>query len=181
MLLDLSEIVIREGMRSSIAVDQPGVEDPDLEFVEPLRGRLSFANGGDVISIGGKVNTAVRASCSRCLAEVNVPVTLEVDEHFPIDDVLHPNRQPREGEEYDPQVSSVVHLDQGRPMLDLDEFMRQLVVAEIPIRSLCSEACAGLCPRCGANRNEGPCACVEEPANTPLSGLRALLKDQDGQ
>jgi hypothetical protein len=25
MLLDLSEIVIREGMRSSIAVDQPGV------------------------------------------------------------------------------------------------------------------------------------------------------------
>ena len=51
MLLDLSEIVIRQGMRVGVDVDQAGVEDPDLVFAVPIRGHLTFSNGGDVISV----------------------------------------------------------------------------------------------------------------------------------
>src|SRR3954454_16157407 len=53
MLLDLSEIVIRQGMRVGHDVDQPSVEDPDLVFSEPLQGRLTFVNSGDLLSING--------------------------------------------------------------------------------------------------------------------------------
>jgi uncharacterized protein len=180
MLLDLSEIVIRENMRVELEVDQPGVEDPDLQFVEPLRGRLVFENGGDLINIHGRVDAALSVACARCLADATIRVPVEVDEHFPIADILHPNREPEEDEDYDATISTTVYLDQGRPILDLDELLRQLILTEVPMATVCDEACKGLCPDCGANRNETACNCAEERHNTPLAALATLLKD-DGK
>ena len=180
MLLDLSEIVIRDGMRVGLDVDQPGVEDPDLQFAKPLTGHLTFENGGDLVNIHGEVDTTLTIACSRCLKDVEVPMTVPVEEHLPIEDVVQPNRKPDEGAELpDTQVSSVVYLDQGKPILDLDELMRQLIVAELPMRTLCDEECAGLCPHCGVDRNETPCNCAEEQRNTPLAALAALLPNGD--
>jgi uncharacterized protein len=49
------------------------------------------------------------------------------------------------------------------PVLDLEKLAVEQVVLEMPMRVLCSEKCAGLCPRCGANRNvEGACRCEAE-------------------
>ncbi len=178
MLLDLSEIVIREGMRVGFDVDQPFVEDPDLLFAEPLKGRLTFDNGGDLINIHGGVDTVLTLPCSRCLKDVPLPLHLDVEEHLPIDDVLHPDRPPKPDDEfYDANVSSIVYLDQGRPILDLDELLRQLIVSEVPIRALCDEECAGLCHHCGANKNEAECGCEQEQSNSPLAGLAALLSN----
>ena len=180
MLLDLSEIVVRQGMRVHVDVDQPGVEDPDLVFQDPLRGRLTFEHGGDVLSIHGRLHTRLNVACARCLADVDYPLDMAVEEHFPIEDVLHPSRPRAAHEEWETQVSSVVYLEQGRPILDLDEMMRQLLISEIPIQVLCREDCAGLCPQCGANRNLSVCACREEPFTAPLKGLAALLHiDED--
>jgi uncharacterized protein len=178
MLLDLSEIVIREGMRVNHEVDQPGVEDPDLQFIEPLKGTLTFENSGDLINISGIVTSTLSIACNRCLADVRSPLNLEVDEHFPTAEVVQPNRQPADDEDYDPTVSSVVYLDQGKPILDLDELLRQLIIAEIPIQTLCSETCAGLCPKCGANRNDTPCTCADQVRNTPLAALAVLLEEE---
>jgi uncharacterized protein len=175
VLLDLSELVSRKGMQVAHAVDQPGVEDPDLVFQEPLKGKLKFQNSGDLINITGKVGAALTIPCSRCLTDVRVPVDLRVEEHFPIEDVLHPKRQAEDGEDFDGLVSTVVYLDQGRPILDLDELLRQLIITEVPIRTLCQETCAGLCQQCGANRNEAACGCEDVTHHTPLAGLAALL------
>jgi len=177
MLLDLSEIVIRRGMRVDLDLDQPGVEDPDLVFAAPLRGRLVFENGGDLVSIHGPVDTTLTVPCSRCLTPVSLPIHLDLDERLPVDDVLHPGRKPEEGEEWETDIGSIVYLDQGRPILDLDELLRQLIVAEVPIRTLCREDCLGLCAQCGANRNEGECACEDAGANRPLAALAGLLEN----
>lgn len=178
MLLDLSEIVIRQGMKVGLDVDQPGVEDPDLVFAEPLKGHLTFDNGGDLINIHGPIDTVLTASCSRCLGDVRLPIHLDLEEHLPIENVTHPNRPPDPDEEVpDTDVSSIVYLDQGRPILDLDELLRQLIVSEMPIRVLCDEDCAGLCAVCGANKNETNCNCEEQNPSSPLAALAALLPD----
>lgn len=176
MLLDLSEIVVRRGMRVDLDLDQPRVEDPDLVFAEPIRGRLTFENGGDLVSFFGPIDTALTVPCSRCLTDVRLPVHLDVEERLPVDDIQHPDRQPAEGEELETDISSIIYLDQGRPILDLDELLRQLVVAELPIRTLCRDDCLGLCAQCGANRNEGECACEDGGENRPLAGLGRLLE-----
>lgn len=181
VLLDLSEIVVRAGMRSTIEVDQESVEDEDLRFAEPLAGSVTFQNAGDILRITGRVRTVLEIACARCLADVRVPLDVEVDEGLPLSEVTHPDAKPQEGEEFDPFVGSIIHLDQGRPILDLDELLRQRIVSEVPIRTLCGAACRGLCPRCGADLNQGPCACPPEENDSPLAGLRALLDETNGK
>jgi uncharacterized protein len=181
VLLDLSEIVVRAGMRSTVEVDQECVEDEDLRFAEPLAGSLTFQNSGDLLRITGRVRTVLEIACARCLADVRFPIDLQVDEGLPISEVTHPDAKPKEGEEFDTFIPSIIHLDAGRPILDVDELLRQQIVSEVPIRTLCGAACRGLCPRCGADLNQGPCACPPEEGESPFAGLRALLDESNGK
>ena len=50
------------------------------------------------------------------------------------------------------------------------------LVYATPYVILCKEDCAGLCPRCGADLNEGPCSCGETDEIDPLNPF-AVLKD----
>ena len=58
--------------------------------------------------------------------------------------------------------------------LDLGLLVRDAVVLELPMAPLCRPDCAGLCPRCGANLNEGACGCVapRDPRWANLDVLR---------
>jgi uncharacterized protein len=54
------------------------------------------------------------------------------------------------------------------------------LVLNAPLKYLCSETCAGLCPRCGVNLNRDACACpkdaeVETMENTGLKELGKLF------
>ena len=44
----------------------------------------------------------------------------------------------------------------------------------LPVKPLCTEACRGLCPVCGKNRNNEPCACSGEQGDPRLAILRGL-------
>lgn len=58
--------------------------------------------------------------------------------------------------------------------LDLDELAADQVMLALPMRTVCSESCVGLCPTCGANRNRAP-ACSCEPEGDPRwEALRGL-------
>jgi uncharacterized protein len=54
------------------------------------------------------------------------------------------------------------------------------LIMETPYVVLCREDCAGLCPTCGANLNEGDCGCAAKAASEPdpMSPF-AALKDLD--
>ena len=58
-------------------------------------------------------------------------------------------------------------------ILDLTEAIRQYRVMALPMKPLCREECAGLCPTCGKNLNTGPCDC---PANEIDPRWAKLLK-----
>ena len=47
----------------------------------------------------------------------------------------------------------------GGHFLDLHSAVREALFDAYPSKVLCREDCAGLCPICGENRNDGPCAC----------------------
>ena len=44
--------------------------------------------------------------------------------------------------------------------IDLGPLVRDAIVLELPMAPLCREGCRGLCPQCGADRNEADCGCV---------------------
>jgi uncharacterized protein len=100
-----------------------------------------------------------------------------IEERFPLAEVLHPRLPTEEEVEFDNTLATVVNLEAGKPILNLDELIRQQVVMNLPIQILCDPVCRGLCPTCGANLNQGDCACEPDAAASPLAGLAALLRD----
>ena len=61
----------------------------------------------------------------------------------------------------------------------LEDVLREQVLLALPVRTLCRPDCKGLCPRCGANRNNQPCTCDEGPRDLrweALAGLRSRIK-----
>lgn len=65
----------------------------------------------------------------------------------------------------------------------LDEDVRQMLLLALPMQFLCRENCRGLCLRCGANLNAGPCPCprqspppVEKPFQAAFEDLKRKKK-----
>ena len=61
--------------------------------------------------------------------------------------------------------------------LDLTEAVREQLLLQVPAYVLCREACAGLCPRCGADRNDGECGCAPPDEGSPWAALKKLTFD----
>ncbi|MGH8999805.1 MAG: YceD family protein [Acidimicrobiia bacterium] len=116
--------------------------------------RLEALVGGVVVS--GRVRGRWAAACSRCLAPVERDFDLrlrEVFEEDPVEEETYPLRNEE---------------------VDLEQPLRDLVVPDLPHVPLCHPDCAGLCPSCGANRNEDSCACDTRARDPRWDALRDL-------
>ena len=58
--------------------------------------------------------------------------------------------------------------------IQLDSVCLEMISLALPVKPLCRDDCAGLCPRCGTDRNEAPCGCSETAPNSPFAVLAAL-------
>ena len=69
----------------------------------------------------------------------------------------------------------IVLLEDG--MVDVGDLARTAFILDMDTKTLCSEDCKGLCPRCGADLNLGPCSCKKE-ADPRLAVLAKLLENK---
>lgn len=112
-----------------------------------VSGRLSAAGTGRFY-FSGRMRGNVTSSCRRCLEDVSSAVDAELH-------LLLVDAAADEAEEAD-----VYLIDAGERELDLRPAIREEWLLAAPAFTVCSEACLGLCPSCGANRNHGPCGCA---------------------
>jgi uncharacterized protein len=67
------------------------------------------------------------------------------------------------------------------PLTDNMAVIGHVVANEIalllPMQPLCREDCAGICPCCGADFNQGSCNCARENIDPRWEKLKNLLKD----
>jgi uncharacterized protein len=61
---------------------------------------------------------------------------------------------------------------EDRDELFIDEIIVDNIILSLPIKTLCSETCKGLCPICGQNLNEGDCDCEIENIDPRLQKLK---------
>ena len=135
------------------------VKPPAVEAITVV-GRLDALVDG--LWFEGTVTGVYHLECVRCLTAVDVPFDAPFGEHFAAD--IPPGSEdgyPLRGEE-----------------IDLEPLVRDNVILGLPARPLCRVSCAGLCARCGADLNEGPCSCVEESGHPALQVLARLFSDR---
>ena len=134
-----------------LAPDDPIWQEGDPRPAGPIHvaGRLSTAGSGRYY-FSGRIEGSAASECRRCLADVSERVT--ADSHMIFAEA--------DNEETD-DASDVFVLDPGARELDLRPAVREEWLLAVPAFSLCRDDCKGLCPRCGADLNDGPCDCPE--------------------
>lgn len=116
----------------------------------------------------GRVFGNFEGPCDRCLGEAKVPFSAEVGW------VYSPAAAENMDAEDDPGESLRPIMDE---VIDLGPAVWEEVALALPVKLLCRETCKGLCPQCGKDLNQGPCACAAEASSgdAGLAGLAALL------
>lgn len=160
--LDRGEVHVRE----QVAPDDVMWEGTGLTLAAPLDVDLAARSVGEGVFLRGRLRTRVRLACRRCLTSVEQEIDDVVDLFF---EPLGPDDADAEGEVY--------LLPERGDELDLREAVREQVLLREPKFGLCSEACRGLCPQCGADRNTGQCDCAPESAASPWDALKNVKFD----
>jgi uncharacterized protein len=57
-------------------------------------------------------------------------------------------------------------------VIDLDPIVREQLVLALPSYPVCKDSCKGLCPVCGANRNDRECGCDPHVPDPRWAGLK---------
>jgi uncharacterized protein len=115
------------------------------------------------------LSTEVELTCSRCLTVFRYPLTLNFEEEYsPTVDVVSGAPLPL------PEEAGAFTIDE-RHILDLTEAAHQYTLLAIPMKPLCHQDCAGLCPQCGHNLNQGRCDCPAPDIDPRWSELKKLL------
>lgn len=144
----------------------------DLHLASPTTGTLRLMRTPAGILVSGTLSHQMDESCSRCLEPFVRTQVIELnDEFLPVVDVNTGLPLPETGD-LDAFRLTPEHL------LNLSDAIRQYAILEDPIAPLCKSDCKGLCSRCGANLNLGPCGCRPEPEAEPLEGFGALLAER---
>ncbi|MFQ5925512.1 MAG: DUF177 domain-containing protein, partial [Dehalococcoidia bacterium] len=113
-----------------------------------IYGEVSLLRTDRGIFVNGILNTTIKALCSRCLGSFDQSLTLEIKEEYLLAVDPSTDASPFWGEE------GAFTIDENRE-IDLTEAMRQYSLLALPMKPLCREGCAGLCPSCGQNLNLG--------------------------
>jgi uncharacterized protein len=170
LLMELAEIPegasVREGDLLPARLE---AQVPDVELAGPVHIHLDLFRAGDSIRVQGDFHGRLAFVCVRCLAPGQADLMGRLEIYC----------EKREGE-LSPEdrlaleEGGVVFHD-GK-VLDLFDEIRQSILLEIPWYPVCRPDCRGLCPRCGADLNAGPCGCGGPPGDPRWSALRQWLR-----
>ena len=150
MLFDLNEILVEGGkdkkIEGIIPFDFVDLGYTRYEFKKDNSNRFSitFENKGNKkVSVTYKIDAVLMIPCDRCLELVEVPISASDSKDLDL-------KKNSDEEEFE--------FIEGFNF-NLDVFLSNEILIDLPMKTLCSEDCKGICKKCGMNRNKGSCDC----------------------
>ena len=163
MLLNVKPILHTPGKRLDLQFE---LDLSDMEFSgrypisRPVAVSGEVRNTAGILELTLNAQTTLDAVCDRCgrefMQKKDVPFACMLAEELQNED-----------------NDEIVLLEDG--MVDVGDLARTAFILDMDTKTLCSEDCKGLCPRCGADLNLGPCSCKKE-TDPRLAALAKLLE-----
>ena len=104
---------------------------------------------GTELLVRGTLAQDFDAVCSRCGGDFDFTVTVD-------------------------DFATSVEIGEKTEFVDLTDELRQSIILALPSYPVCRQDCRGVCPTCGKNLNEGPCACDHTERDSRWGALDAL-------
>jgi uncharacterized protein len=127
-------------------------EDRIVGLGRPLSASMMIYRAGTKMLIEGMISAGLVLRCDRCLEEYG----WDLSEEFRISVSLSQFR----GEGEIELLEDDLNLDfTSGGILDSDQVLKEQIMLHVPMKTLCSPGCKGLCPICGCNLNISTCSC----------------------
>lgn len=166
--------------RGALAIPIHGIEErvypfkfdvtaEELDITTHFGGEVSVEGSvsrvGSQYHVTGRVKASRVGECDRCLVETEEGIEQDFQLIYSA------------GEDSD-EESGLIALSHDAHDIMLDDEVRQVLRLEIPLKNLCSEECAGLCPSCGADLNTTSCECETADVDPRWAKLKSLFGDE---
>lgn len=174
MKLDIENI--RKGDRSTLnlnfALDFDTIDfyGDKIYIISPvdIRGKLHVIDCRLYIAL--EIKTDMQANCNRCLEPFIYHFNSSINA-----EIIHENLFEHENDQIDDDI--IYYKDN---IFDLGKLIEEHIIMNIPIKLVCDEKCRGLCSKCGAKLEKGPCSCShmqshDNDIDPRLAKLKRLL------
>ncbi len=165
MLFDVKSILHAPGKRLGFQFE---LDLSDVEFSgrypvsRPVEVRGEVRNTADLLDLTLTARATLDAVCDRC------GKAFSQEKEIVYSCMLAEELQNEDNDE-------IVLLEDGK--VDVGDLARTAFILGMDTKTLCSEDCKGLCSRCGADLNLGPCSCKKE-TDPRLAVLAKLLENK---
>jgi uncharacterized protein len=127
-------------------------EDRIVGLESPLSARLTIYPAGEKIVVDGFLSARLLLRCDRCLETYSKDVTTDFR--------IYLSMFPYKGEAEVELLENDLNLDFiDDNFLDSDQIIKEQLILNLPMKTLCTKDCKGLCPLCGCNLNITRCSC----------------------
>ncbi|MBN2619823.1 DUF177 domain-containing protein [candidate division WOR-3 bacterium] len=160
-----------------IPVHDLELKDPRLKRIESIKAQVAVTTNASGITADFDVWFNATFACVRCLALFTSPCESRLVLTYVSGIDPHAT-----GENVDLTRTEIERIYFSGPAIDLKIGIREAILLSLPIAPLCKEECAGLCEKCGVNKNTTQCDCIVEepglftPINVPEHVERERLK-----
>lgn len=165
--VDVTKLVGRPGatrrvdqtfLRSDLDVPEGHWGPADEALASPISLDLVLEMLVDKLVARGTVSFTTVLACARCLRDVSAAHAVDVIEVY---------TDPHGVLDEDEEVEAGYELHRAEAVIDLEALVRDAILSTLPLRTLCSDDCQGLCPVCGIDRNRGDCGHGREQRRDP--------------
>ncbi len=128
------------------------MSDLGSRFIRPkggIRYDLEAVPMGGELLLRGSLSAVFEAECARCNRRFDLVVEV-------------------------PEYAESFEIAEAEEWIDVTDSLREEILLEIPNFPVHDEDCKGLCPKCGADLNDGPCGCPRDGGDGRWSVLDAL-------
>ncbi len=137
-----------------------------LRLTEPLEGEIRIARTNRGVLVDAHLAAAIAGSCARCLRDIEIPISVDVNEE------AMPSADLTSGRPLDTAQEPEVTRLNSHHELELGPLVADAISLAEPIAPLCEDACPGLCPTCGARLGPDHEAHEQDEVDPRLAALR---------
>ncbi len=154
---------------------QPNGDPITIRWDTPVAVEVEIQRRADHLEVSGYLRFSAQLTCHRCLEYY----PWGLDRRFTCF-LMEQRKAPTEEEvALEPWELDYEFFD--GEVIDVDHLVAEEILLALPFRTLCSEQCRGLCPRCGVNLNRRSCDCNAEESMSAfdeLQRIRSRLPEQ---
>jgi len=157
--------------KSWITTIPGGLSFDGLKFFSPegliVRAKIQWMEES-LLSVRLSIETSLISKCVRCLADAELAISDDLVYLYYLRGIeLGKDTKLQSDGDFMP-----VEVDFWGRTLSLSDQVWETLLTLLPVKLLCKEDCAGLCPDCGCDLNESACSCKATDTDPRFEVLR---------